>query len=252
MVFDGVELINYNINSIRKQVDFISVIYQTTSYFGNKSNSNQFDILKNTKADKIIHVEPDLNVHHKINELNYRNLGLSLSREAGCTHHISFDVDEFCMPKQLEYAKQTFGDNDCSIIRNDYYYKKPEYLIVPDQELIVTFIHPVDNEYFVSQDPKFKKIETTRRHKNSNKIRLYEKNEITLHHMSYVRNNIRQKLENSDNGRFYNIDKFVDDFNKYQLGDRLRIVPDFMNRKTTLVENFFNIKIQEEICQQPA
>ena len=243
MVFDGAEFINYAINSIRSQADFISVVYQTTSYFGNKASPEQFDELKKANADKIIHVEPDLTIHHKINELNYRNLGLKLSKEAGCTHHISADIDELYLPNQLEYAKNNFEDNDCSIVNYDTYYKEPTYLIVPDQKLEVTFIHKIDNEYEINSNPVFKKIETTRRHKNSNKVKIYKKEEFTVHHMSYVRKDIRKKLENSDNGRFYKIDNFIEDFNKYKAGDRLRIVPDLMNRKTKIVENIFNIKL---------
>jgi hypothetical protein len=82
-----------------------------------------------------------------------------------------------------------------------------------------------------------------RKHKNSNKVKIYKKEEFTVHHMSYVRKDIRKKLENSDNGRFYKIDNFIEDFNKYKAGDRLRIVPDLMNRKTKIVENIFNIKL---------
>ncbi len=54
---------------------------------------------------------------------------------------------------------------------------------------------------------------------------------------------IRQKIENTVNKNSYNIDKFVEDFNKYEVGDTVRVHPDFHKRTTILVENLFNIDI---------
>ncbi len=248
MVFDGSELLEFAISSIRKHVDFISATYQTTSYFGNKADdylvSNMERLVSSGMIDKLIHFEPDLKVHHKINELNLRNIGLKMSREAGCTHHISADVDEFYESKQLEYAKGEIGDCDFSIAEFANYYKDPTFLIVPDQKQQMSFIHPVRNSYEYTEKFPFK-IEITRRFSDYGKYRVFSKDEMTVHHMSYVRRDIRRKLANSDNGRFYKrIDKFVEDFDKYKLGDRLRVVPDFMNRKTVFVENIFGIKLE--------
>lgn len=38
MVFDGEELLEFAIKSIRNEIDHISVTYQTTSYFGNPAD----------------------------------------------------------------------------------------------------------------------------------------------------------------------------------------------------------------------
>lgn len=249
MVFDGSELLEYAVKSIRNDVDFISITYQTTSYFGNPAEPELLSNIKKIEklVDKVVCVENDLKKHHKVNELNLRNLGLSFSREAGCTHHISADVDEFYKPNELQYAKTVMeGDYDCSIVTNEMYYKDPTFMVTPSQNLLVTFIHPVTNEYVVEKPTPtiFKKIEPTRRFKNYAKYKVFTKEEITIHHMSYVRKDIRRKLTNSDNGQYYNkLDKFVDDFSKYQLGERVCIVPDFLNRKTKLVENTFGIQL---------
>jgi hypothetical protein len=133
---------------------------------------------------------------------------------------------------------------DYSVAPLANYYKHPTYLITPDQGHVVSFIHPVTNEYNASiLYPTFPfHMETTRRFTNYANYRLFTKEEITIHHMSYVRKDIRRKLANSDNGRFYKKqEKFINDFDKYKLGDRVCIVPDFLNRKTKLVENIFGI-----------
>jgi hypothetical protein len=116
MVFDGEELLEFATSSIRNHIDFISVTYQTTSYFGNPADPNLLPLLKQLQneklIDELIFFEPDLSVHHKINELNLRNLGLEASRKMDCTHHISSDVDEFYQGKQLDYVKDVMDNSD--------------------------------------------------------------------------------------------------------------------------------------------
>ena len=85
-------------------------------------------------------------------------------------------------------------------------------------------------------------MEITRRFEKQDNYKVFTKDEIIIHHMSYVRKDIRKKLLNSDNGQFYKIEKFAKEFENYKLGDRLCIVPDRINRKTTKVDNIFGIK----------
>lgn len=249
MVFDGEELLEFATKNIRKNIDFISVTYQTTSYFGNSANSDLIPLLNHLKEnqliDELIFFEPDLSLNPKKNELKLRNLGLSASRKAGCTHHISADVDEFYDCEQLEYAKSIMEkeDYDFSVAYLDTYYKDPTFLVVPDQKLLVSFIHPINNEYnmdILYPDFPFH-METTRRLTNCKKYKVFSKQEFVIHHMSYVRKDIKRKFQNSDNGKFYKINKFVDNFTKYKVGERVCLLPDFKNRKTILVENKFGI-----------
>lgn len=248
MVFDGEELLEFAIRSIRSEVDHISVTYQSVSYFGNPASKDLLPLLQRLQreglVDELLYYETDLSIHHKKNELRLRNLGLEASRRAGCTHHISADVDEFYKPDELAYAKKVMeeGDYDFSIASYVTYYKDPTYLIVGEGKTMVTFIHPINNEYRVFKEFPFK-IEDTRKLSRCEKYKVFTRDEITVHHMSFVRKDIRKKLENSDNGRFYKINQFVDSFNRYKLGDRLCITPDFINRRTKEVPNTFNITL---------
>lgn len=248
MVFDGEELLEFAVKSVRTQIDHISVTYQTTSYFGNPSSPDLPAIVDKLKSDGLIdeaiHYEPDLTLTPKDNELRLRNIGLNASRKAGCTHHISADVDEFYRVDQLEYAKRTM-DADYSVAYLATYYKDPTYLVVPVQNLMVSFIHSVEFEYNRQiKYPEFPfRMEETRRFADCKSYKVFSKEEITIHHMSYVRRDIRKKLNNSDNGRCYKKEKFVAVFDSYKLGDRVCLLPDFLNRKTTQVENVFGILI---------
>jgi hypothetical protein len=249
MVFDGEELLEFAARAVRSQVDHISVTYQTTSYFGNPSGPELLPLLEGLKSngliDELIFFEPDLSIHHKDNELKLRNIGLQASRNAGCTHHISLDVDEFFLANELENAKKIMdeGDYDFSIIPILFYYKKPTYLVTPPQKLIVSFIHPVDNEYTRSIDyPTFPfHMETTRRLKNHQKYKIFTTDEIVMHHMSHVRKDIRKKYQNSDNAQFYKLKEFYNTYDNYKLGGRVCLLPDYLNRKTIEVENIFGV-----------
>lgn len=251
MVFDGEELLEFAIKSIRNVIDYISVTYQDVSYFGNQTDPNLLSHLENLKKqgliDEILFYETDLSIHHKQNELNLRNLGLDASKKAGCTHHISADVDEFYKSEELKYAKKIMEENeyDFSVAYLDTYYKDPTYLIHPVQKLLVSFIHPVFNKYRMDiMYPEFPfHMETTRRFGKCDKYKIFNRDELIIHHMSYVRKDIKKKFQNSDNAQFYKIEKFIQNFNTYKLGGRVCLLPDFMNRKTIQVENIFNIKL---------
>lgn len=245
MVFDGEELLEYAIRSIRKSVDYVSVIYQKISYFGNISSPDQQSVLDSIKQkgliDDLILYESNLDLHYKQNELNIRNFGLDKSIENKCTHHISADVDEFYLPDQLNYAKKIMdSDYDCSLAYMKNYYKRPDYVIYPDQGHHSSFIHPVSNRYSMTSGYPHG-IEYTRRHERFANCKLFTKEEMTIHHMTFVRKNIRLKLRNSSNGLFCNVGRICSEFDKYQLGEPLRVPPDLKPRTTILGENLFNI-----------
>lgn len=250
IVFDGEELLEFAIKSIRKEVDHISVVYQTTSYFGNESGSCLerllIELKKQGLVDETIHYEQDKSVHHKQNELRIRNIGLDASIRAGCSHHVSCDVDEFYKPEQFNFAKKFMYENDFdfSTVPMLYYYKKPTFLVWPPQDLHVSFIHPVGNRYCISPKGFPLLMETTRQLKNFDKIYKFNREEIEMHHMSYVRKDIKKKFKNSDNARFYQVEKFIDRLEKHEVGDKVFLLPDYINRRTKLVENAFNINLE--------
>lgn len=190
----------------------------------------------------MIHFDPDLSIHPKYNELRLRNIGLEASKKANCTHHISADVDEFYEADKLNSIKDSVADDvDFCMAPYFVYYKKPTWLVYPTPKYKVTFIHSINNEYEINKDFPFQ-IEITRRLKVYKTYKVLTLEEMPIHHMSYVRKDIRRKLLNSDNGKAYNIEKFGVEFDKYELGERFKIAPDFMNRTTIEVPNIFNIK----------
>lgn len=248
MVFDGEELLEFAIKSIRKTIDYVAVTYQDISYFGNEAHPSLKQTLFKLKdeklIDELIFYKTDFSISQKENELNLRNLGLEYSKKNGCTHHISADVDEFYKEKEFVKVldlidKQNY---DFTFALQEIYYKDPTWLITPNQDMRVTFIHPVDNFYAFNENFPFH-IEVTRRMKNHENYLIINPNDFVIHHMSYVRKDILRKFDNSSNKNYYDIKNFMNIYNKYNLGDKVFLLPDYVNRTTVLTPNYFNINI---------
>lgn len=245
-LFDGEELFGFLLNTIRPKIDFVSVFYQETSYFGNPANPEMIESVhqwqKEGLIDKLIKFTPDLTQKSKFNELNIRNQGITESANAGCTHHISSDCDEFPEMEKIDFVKKEMeGDYHSSVVHYINYYKNPCWQITPIQGHCSSFIQPVTT-FYDGKLPYPHKMELTRRPNKNEKIRVFPLEEFAIHHMTYVRKDIRTKLRNSPTGKIYEIDKFATAFDKYQLGEKLCVAPDFNNRRTKLVPNLFGIK----------
>jgi hypothetical protein len=201
-VFDGIELLQGSIRSIRKHVDFVCVVMQEVSNFGNDLDNKSIEILNNLIKSNLIdrwcNYGPYLNKSGAENEIFKRNIGLSICKENGCSHFLSLDADEYYLHAQFAKAKQAIIDNDydttaCQMLT---YYHDKDVIVWPPEQYYVPFIYKLDDRRFrqnttwpVAADPT-RKLEFRKGH-------LFERGKLQMHHFSYVRNNIRQKLENS-------------------------------------------------------
>ncbi len=53
-IFDGEELLENSIRSIRENVDYISVVYQEISNFGNPCNGNLVSLINKLKTEGLV------------------------------------------------------------------------------------------------------------------------------------------------------------------------------------------------------
>jgi hypothetical protein len=226
-VFDGEELLENSIRYIKEQVDYVSVVYQEISNFGDKCSDsllNLLDKLVNKKhINELYKYTPE--IHNEITdrnhdqEIEHRNIGLELSRKNGCTHHMSLDVDEFYVDIELAYAKKIIeeGGYDASAWMHLQYYKDSIYLIYPPE------IEFVGGIYELTPDTKFvfsggyPPTDPTRKTNNQD-YKIFSRKEIQMHHMSFVRKDIRKKYMNHTSRAdiIKNIDKIVDYYNNWE------------------------------------
>ena len=231
-VFDAEELLEYSIKSIREFVDYVVVVAQETSNYGN-TNPNlriTLDTLKNKGLIDLIHWYKPV--------FKYDEKGTILSENG-------FELYD---KTQYQLAKYDFinGDYDSSFCQMRTFYKSAEYQIIPLETYYVPLFYKIDKNTKFSFEfiaPYPVKIDPTRRIKAGHCL-IYTRDEIEMYHYSYVRKSIVGKIENSSARIEQKITNSIinhyNNFNKITDGGLLAD-----NKLVNLikVENKFNIEL---------
>lgn len=250
--FDGEELLEDSIKAIRNEVNYISVVYQTVSNFGQECDKGLVPLLERLKSeglvDELFEYHPRINKGGHFNEITKRNIGLSLSEGAGCTHHMAMDSDEFYTMDQFRYMKKIMeeGGYDSSACQMTTYYKEPIYRLEPKEEYYVSLLFKIKQEReYVIGHPFPVLVDPTRRMEPGN-CKIFTRDEIEMHHMSYVRKDIEKKVRNSSAKVNFEswIPEFLEYFNNWKEGDDALMPGRPPGRYNLIkVENYFNIVI---------
>jgi len=251
--FDGEELIIKSIESIRNNVDFIAVIFQHISNFGNKAHEGNLKLLKKLLKKKLIDFYelyvPNLSSTTYQNEIAKRNRGLKACVQNKCTHILGMDADEFYLEKEFKEAKEMIisEEFDATACSMQSYYKKPIYQIIPPEEYSVPFITGIHgNSKYTMKSTYPVVIDPTRGFEES-PMHFYHftREQLQMHHMSYVRKDITSKIMNSSSKHsIENPDKYIEFFNCWEKGIKNMhpIVPALF-QDVQVVENGFDIEI---------
>ncbi len=204
-VFDGEELLESSIRSIRDSVDYINIVYSSTSYSYNHINQNIEQVVSSLKekglVDEIIEYKPNKKYNLQKNEITKRNIGLKYAKKAGVNYFMTMDTDEFYIKEELDKAQEFIIENNithsfCPIIN---------YGLTPFQrskeiaQYSVPFFFKVTKRNFLKNEKK-KRICISDPTRNSSYYlfaRYFYLNNITMHHMSYIRKDLIKKLESS-------------------------------------------------------
>jgi hypothetical protein len=213
---DAVELLPYCIkNLLDCGVDGIIIIWSEASNYGEikRNYLPRIDSLVSLYCN--IHTyqrEPFL--HHPMNcETDKRNFGIDKAKELGYTHFLTMDQDEFYEPDQFKKVRKYIEDTGVKgiVCPSNVYFKSPTLTIGRDVTL-VPFIHEIqprirhefNRKYPYAFDAKGHiRIDPTRSLSITAGVEYTE--DITMHHMSYIRKDIEMKIRNST--ARYNIDK---------------------------------------------
>jgi glycosyltransferase involved in cell wall biosynthesis len=199
-VFDDAhEVFIHSLKSVRPHVDYICVVYQTISNKGEPCEHPTY--VKDLQLwhqqgliDELFFFEPQQGWN---NEISKRNIGLRQLKAANCDYVMNMDSDELYIAEEFEFMKKTMieGDYDGSACQMVTYYKTCEYVLDPPQTYYVPLMLKVKpdkafgNGFNVAVDPT--------RGWQCEKFRAFSREEIQMHHMSYIRHDIRRKLRNS-------------------------------------------------------
>lgn len=259
-IFDGEEMLIHSLRNLRPMVDFICVVYQTTSNFGNK-NEKLESILEDYKGqgliDKLFKYEPKITKDDKgeirwqngtENEYEKRNLGLKICRANGCDTFMTIDCDELYDPEQFKWAKEDFekGGYDTSFTQMRTYYKLPIYEVSPPEDYYCPLFYKIKPDTMFTYAfayPYPVNIDPTRRIK-AGYSRIYQRNEIEMYHYAYVRKNLISKVSNTsaqmDMVSKQQVCYHFDNFKKASDGALFIGLQPFALKE---VENKFNIEI---------
>ena len=214
-VYDGEELLEASIRSIRSEVDYICVVYQTKSWYGEPAHPELIHLLNNLQTnqliDELIEYIPDCNIPAGKQELNKRNMGLRAAQKAGCTYYMTMDTDEFYKSDDLKKAKYTIArENLTHTYCNIFTYGLSPTVFLPNYCYHCQFFsrltkfskHQNDSHATAEVDPT-RKLSHIPWWRGGSKYFVLPF--MGMHHMSYLRKNISKKLTNSSSKEIQNI-----------------------------------------------
>lgn len=248
--FEGSEHLYNIISELRESVDFVSVGLQRLSYHGDRISQidlNEIFRLRDEDhlVDNILEVELDINKAAREQETDKRNMLIQDAQDHGCTHAIVIDSDEYYTRKSFENACQMIDDNNypityCQYI--NYYHDYNHFLLYPFKDgMYVPFVTRVEyrhsfecTDFTLPSDPtrrfvrpvkgmKKVKDELGREHEIKEyavDYHVFQWNEVKMHHLSWLRADIRKKLNVWSSKKCFDnyndlIDKAVASFKKF-------------------------------------
>lgn len=203
-VFDGEYLLEPNIRAIRSVVDYVNVVYQRHSWYGNPAAENLLSYLQTLKnkglIDELIEYVPNLRKSAGWQELYKRNLGLKAAIKSGVTHFMTMDVDEFYHAAEMKLAQDFIleHDIDCSFVNFYNYGPQPTDFTSGTTSCLMPFFARVNAYSKLGKNSHLPcVIDKTRRMKHRLGNKYYVLSNILAHHMTTVRKDIRLKYANS-------------------------------------------------------
>lgn len=213
IVFDGLETLEHSIKSIRNCVDLVIVSYQTISWGNTQCSPNLISELnrlqqiglvnhiiefKDFRPSSLIH--PNEVLMAKSYETLKRQSTLELALSLGATHYLSMDADEFYLESEFNKAKTFIMNNDIDASAVHYINYVTPTLSQGYSKFNVPFIYKINkNSRHHSQQGIFSNIDPTRGlfDESYSKIKVFDKSEISMHHMEMYRSDLMLKYQSS-------------------------------------------------------
>lgn len=220
-VWDADYLLPYSIAQIINSVDVVIVVYQNESNFGEK----YFPTIPNEVVK--YHYTPNVSQSGRWNETRKRNIGLNIAKDLDCTHFISMDCDEFYDSEEFEQYKNRAIEFDASACMMYTYYKKPNIRLSPVEPYYVPFIHKIKPETTLGPHKYPVLVDPTRAVSTCKQF--YQIDRPIMHHMSWCRKDIGQKLRNSTASINWKskINEYIEEFNNFENNKKITFFRDY-------------------------
>lgn len=212
-LFDGEELLEKSVESIRPQVDYVNVVWQDVSWRGAPGNKEVLPLLQRLKnegkIDEIIKFTPDLNVKASKNEERKRNIGLKAAKRFGCDYFMTMDCDEFYLEDEVREAKKFILKHGithsfCGFIN---YGPLPTDRFIEPSFYAVQFFSKINNKSYLGVEKgrnkkRIAEVDLTRELSDYAGAKYYFLTRIRMHHMWLVRKDLYKKFMNASSVDF--------------------------------------------------
>jgi len=189
------------------------------------------------------------------NELSKRELGRNMCSKNGCTHFMSMDADEFYKSDQLKKVMSSVieDDLDGTFCFMRIFFKQPIFEYLKDDVNCVSLIYKIkdDMKFRLAEPVANLIVDPTRKLCNLKKIRVFPRKDVEMYHYSFVRRDIKMKLQNVSNRSNYEND-MPDFYEKFESWEPSKGIlhphPHIGNffKSVAIVDNFFNIDINSQ------
>jgi hypothetical protein len=192
--WDGRELLPFAVNQWHKLGVDVIIVYSNLSNYGQAENNTEFLQSPNYKGCYILQCEPIPGESAMSNERYKRNVGLNKAREMHFSHIITADVDEFYESVDVDLTVN-------HVVRCQTYFKSPALTIGLDRTHI-PFVHKItptlkyqfNRAYPYAFAGRDLQIDPTRIFNINSGVQM---SDILCHHYSYVRQDLKKKVDNS-------------------------------------------------------
>lgn len=251
-VFNGEEHLLNSLRHMSKSVDYINIVVQYTSNLGNlatkelEKTMNQVESEK--LADEIFIYTPNLTIPPVRNEHRKRSIGLEMAKNAGVTHFMTMDCDEYYKTAEFLLAKEFILENgiQASAVATYLHIKRPIWRSKDPDTTCCSFLTQITKNSEIEFGSRYPvMVDPTRRlHGDAEKFYFFDKSFISMKHMNLVRYNLNSKLANSSNA---NDTKFMaqvrESYEKWKFGEILHF-PNKPPMEIIEVDDLFGIDEQ--------
>ena len=246
IVFDDVCHLRNMLKEVRPHCDVIVLCLQNESYYGvpiRKEVINHVNELVNEKlVDNVIWFNPT-NMHEeegnhspRFIETDKRNFILDyLQNDAGCSHSMVIDSDEYYDGTDFKNAKDIIDRTDgmkityCQYIN---YYRDYMHLMVWPFLCYVPFITESSYRFSFTNGSFDRPSDPTRRYeikKDGERYFLMNFNIVKMHHLSWIRQDIKSKIDNWSSRKYFDHavglrERILDRYENYRDGQNAIIM----------------------------
>lgn len=250
-VFDGYELLEASILSIREAVDYIVVGYQDISYHNQPADKELKktldDLLNKGLIDELYKYNPTFSVSPTREERRKRRIGLRLAKKQKCNYYFTMDCDEFYKLDELVKAKNFILKNNIkSSVVPIMDYLAPNYQLGISN--VCPFIFKIN---LFSRQKKVRNfpfsVDGTRCINTKKNFYKFTEEDIMMHHMRFVRKNIQSKYDNRSNAvdvkKKFDIMDHINNIKNYHYPNDFINIEDKKVQKVKKIDNFFKINL---------